>query len=244
MKKFVSSLLIFVILVSFFPGNMSKAYASNPPNITSVKSLRYDGTMASPAKGPYDSATDVEIDGSAFMTFDSSGNMTSQVDAAYIDSISDSTKLTILSVNESKIYAKVPKMDTAGLMLNKPYMIIVHRSDGQSAAIPNGFTYLDNPKITSAALDNYKTVTRDSSGNVTGISQPQSFIRMEGSNLSDIAVGNINGETSNVVSQSGSVLISDIPSSIRIDPATTYNIYVTNIYGGQSNMYNPPNICS
>ena len=242
MKKFVSSLLIFVILVSFFPGNMSKAYASNPPNITSVKSLRYDGTMASPAKGPYDSATDIEIDGSAFMTFDSSGNMTSQVDAAYIDSISDSTKLTILSVNESKIYAKVPKMDTAGLMLNKPYMIIVHRSDGQSAAIPNGFTYLDNPKITSAALDNYKTVTRDSSGNVTGISQPQSFIRMEGSNLSDIAVGNINGETSNVVSQSGSVLISDIPSSIRIDPATTYNIYVTNIYGGQSNMYNPPKL--
>lgn len=237
MKRFVSLLLIFVILFSFFPGNMSKAYASNPPNITSVESLRYDGTMASPAKGPYDASTAIEIDGSAFMTFDSSGNMTSQIDAVYIDSISDNTKLTILSVNESKIYAKVPTMSAAGLLLNKPYMIIAHRSDGQSAAIPNGFTYIDNPNIQTAALDNYKTVTRDNNGNVTGISQPQSYIRMEGSNLSDIAVGNINGETSNVVSQSGSVLISDIPSSIRIDPYTTYNINVTNIYGGQSNTY-------
>ncbi|HHV74781.1 MAG TPA: hypothetical protein GXX41_09135 [Thermoanaerobacterium sp.] len=235
MKRFVSLLLIFVILFSFFPGNMSNVFAASPPNITAVKSLRYDGTMASPAKGPYNSTTDIEIDGSAFMIFDSTGNMISQVDAVYIDSISDSTKLTIVSVNESKIYAKVTSV--TGLTTNKPYMIIVHRSDGQSAAIPNGFTYVDNPNIQSAALDNYKTVTRDSSGNVTGISQPQSYIRMEGSNLSDIAVGNINGETSNVVSQSGSVLISDIPSNIRIDTNTTYNIYVTNIYGGQSNTY-------
>ncbi|PHO07498.1 hypothetical protein BFT35_05320 [Thermoanaerobacterium thermosaccharolyticum] len=234
MRRYLSLLLIFVILVSLFPGNMSKAFASSPPNITAVKSLRYDGTMASPAKGPYNSTTDIEIDGSAFMTFDSTGNMILQVDAVYIDSISDSTKLTIVSVNESKIYAKVPKTSVTGLTTNKPYMIIAHRSDGQSAAIPNGFTYLDNPDIKSAALDNYKTVIRDSSGNVTGITQPQSYIRMEGSNLSDIALGNINGETSNVVSQSGSVLISDIPSSLRIDTNTTYNIYVTNIYGGQS----------
>jgi hypothetical protein len=234
-RRYLSLLLIFVILVSLFPGNMSNVFAASPPNITAVKSLRYDGTMASPAKGPYNSTTDIEIDGSAFMTYDNTGNMISQVDAVYIDSISDSTKLTIVSLNESKIYAKVTSV--TGLTTNKPYMIIVHRSDGQSAAIPNGFTYVDNPKINSAALDNYKTVTRDNNGNVTGITQPQSYIRMEGSNLSDIAVGNINGETSNVVSQSGSVLISDIPSSLRIDPATTYNIYVTNIYGGQSNTY-------
>lgn len=233
MKRILSLLLIFVFIVSFFPGNMSKAFAANPPNITSVKSLRYDGTMASPAKGPYDSATDIKIEGSGFMTFDNANNVVSQIDAVYIDTKTDKTKLEILSVNENTIYAKVPSLSNTGLMLDKPYMIIVQRNDGQSAALPNGFTYLNNPNISSAALDNYITLIKDSNGKVVD-RKTQSYIRIEGSYLNDIVNANINGEIADVVSQSGSLLITNIPSNIRIDPNTNYNIFVTNIYNGRS----------
>ncbi|EMT39416.1 IPT/TIG domain/Fibronectin type III domain containing protein [Thermoanaerobacter thermohydrosulfuricus WC1] len=234
MKRFLSLAIAVSMILSLFPGNMSKAYGAYSPNITSVASLRLDGTMASPAKGPVDQYTDIKITGSGFVTYDTNGNVVSSVSAVYIDSPIDSNKLTILSANENTIYAKVPPASKIGLSPDTPYTIIVQRSDGQSAAIFNGFTYINNPYISKVALDNFITLVKDSNGNIISRTT-KSYIRMEGSYLNDIGLAQINGETASVVSQSGSVLITTIPQNINIDPTTLYTVNVTNIYRGRSN---------
>lgn len=234
MKRFLSLVIAVSMILSLFPGNMSKAYGAYSPNITSVASLRLDGTMASPAKGPVDQYTDIKITGSGFVTYDTNGNVVSSVSAVYIDSPIDSNKLTILSANENTIYAKVPPASKIGLSPDTPYTIIVQRSDGQSAAIFNGFTYINNPYISTVALDNFITLVKDSNGNIISRTT-KSYIRMEGSYLNDIGLAQINGETASVVSQSGSVLITTIPQNINIDPTTLYTVNVTNIYRGRSN---------
>ncbi|MBE3578334.1 MAG: IPT/TIG domain-containing protein [Caldanaerobacter subterraneus] len=231
MRRILAMVVAILMLFSLFPGNMSKAYGAYPPNITAIYSLRLDGTMASPAKGPVDKYTDIKITGSGFVTYDASGNVTASVDYVYIDSPDTSKKLTILSVNENTIYAKVPPATSIGLSANIPYTIIVHRSDGQSAAIFNGFTYVNNPSISKVALDNFITLVKDSNGSIVGRTS-KSYIRMEGSYFNDVGLVQINGETASVVSQSGSVLITTIPQNIFIDPTSTYTVTVTNIYRG------------
>ncbi|MGB9809835.1 MAG: IPT/TIG domain-containing protein, partial [Caldanaerobacter sp.] len=174
-----------------------------------------------------------KITGSGFITYDSSGNVVASITDVYIDSPESSKKLTVLSVNESTIYAKVPPANSLGLSANVPYTIIVKRSDGQSAAIFNGFTYVNNPLISKVALDNFITLVKDSNGNVVGRTS-KSYIRIEGSYFNDIGLVQINGETASIVSQSGSVLITTIPQNIFIDPTSTYQVSVTNIYRGSN----------
>ena len=236
MRRFLSTILISVMLLQFLPMNILKAYGANPPNISGIASLRLDGTMASPAKGPLDKETDIKISGSGFVTYDSNGNAISYVSAVYIDSPSDKNKLTILSSNENTIVAKVPSTNTTGLLPSIPYTIIVVRSDGQSAAMFNGFTYVNNPSINKASLDNFIYLIKDTNGNVISRTT-KSYIRMEGTYFNDIGAIQMNGETSSLVSQSGSVLISTIPQNINIDPSLSYNFMVTNIYRGNSNIF-------
>jgi len=227
LQRFLICILMLLIVINGLnPWSLKVKADVQPPTIQKVESTLIDGTLTTPAKGTKDGGTVIKISGSGFGT---------RADTeVYIGDIGPLNKATVLSANSSEIIAKTPPLWDMSLLNTALPVIVLRTSDGQSGAIPNGFTYVDNPTIDKVGLNTEITFIKDSLGNVIGRTTATN-IRISGRNYGgNVAEVWVSGERAQILKQTDSVLVVKVPDTLILEPGRTYDVTVKSKYGGSA----------